>query len=142
MVIESEDEEWSESTLNLSGQSLQSIPQSVCKNKGSLSISTLILTANKLQSLKGLEHFQSITTLQLDRNALRHIDDFPKLPLLRTLWLNNNNLRNLHSLLLILKKQVFLSAKMRLFESERVAVFVRFDSVLAVSGAGVSVVVI
>jgi len=105
LVIESEDEEEGETTLNLTGQSLESIPLSLCKNKSASSIHTLILTKNKLRSLKGLEHFQSITTLQLDRNGLQHIDDFPKLPMLKTLWLNNNKLKNLHSLLLILKKQ-------------------------------------
>ena len=125
LVIESEDEEEGDATLNLTGQSLESIPLSLCKNKGSSSISTLILTKNKLRSLKSLEHFQSISTLQLDRNALRHIDDFPKLPQLKTLWLNNNNLKNLHSLLLILKKQVFspfeCAAKMRFLSDIEIA---------------------
>lgn len=102
-VIESEDEE-EEDTLNLTGQNLQILPSSLCKNKGAV-ITTLILTKNKLTSLKGLEYFQSLMTLQLDRNGLKDINDFPKLPQLKTLWLNNNNIRNLNSLLLILKKQ-------------------------------------
>mmetsp|Transcript_22750 Transcript_22750/g.36370 ORF Transcript_22750/g.36370 Transcript_22750/m.36370 type:complete len:272 (-) Transcript_22750:192-1007(-) len=103
LVIESDDEEETD-TLNLAGQTLTVLPPSVCKNKSS-GVSTLILTKNKLTSLKGLEHFQSLTTLQLDRNGLKNINDFPKLPQLKTLWLNNNKLRNLNSLLMILKKQ-------------------------------------
>ena len=106
LVIESEDEE-EEDTLNLAGQDLEALPTSLCKNKGGI-ITTLILTKNKLTSLKGLEHFQSLQTLQLDRNGLKNINDFPKLPQLKTLWLNNNNLKNLNSLLLMLKKQVLL----------------------------------
>eukprot|EP01084_Bolivina_argentea_P069860 127046_1 len=102
-VIESEDEE-EEDTLNLTGQNLETIPLSLCKNKGGI-ITTLILTKNKLNSLKGLEYFQCLTTLQLDRNGLKNINDFPKLNQLKTLWLNNNDLRNLDSLLSTLKKQ-------------------------------------
>ena len=105
LVIESEDEE-EEDTLNLAGQNLTVLPTSVCKDKGGI-ITTLILTKNKLTSLKGLEYFQSLQTLQLDRNGLKNINDFPKLPQLKTLWLNNNNLKNLNCLLLMLKKQVF-----------------------------------
>jgi len=103
LVIESEDEE-EEDTLNLGGRNLDVIPASLCKSNGPLII-TLILTKNKLSSLKGLEHFQCLTTLQLDRNGLKDINDFPKLQQLKTLWLNNNNLKNLNALLLTLKKQ-------------------------------------
>mmetsp|Transcript_40373 Transcript_40373/g.35615 ORF Transcript_40373/g.35615 Transcript_40373/m.35615 type:complete len:272 (-) Transcript_40373:223-1038(-) len=103
LVIESEDEE-EDDTLNLAGQNLTVLPSSICKNKGGI-ITTLILTKNKLTSLKGLEYFQCLQTLQLDRNGLKNINDFPKLPQLKTLWLNNNNLKNLNSLLLMLKKQ-------------------------------------
>ena len=102
--IESEDEE-EEDTLTLVGQNLTQIPPSLAKSKGPL-ISTLILTRNKLTSLKGLEQFQCLETLQLDRNGLKNIDDFPKLTQLKTLWLNNNKLKNLNSLLLILKNKV------------------------------------
>ena len=105
LVIESDDED-EEDTLNLAGQNLSVLPTSICKNKGGI-ITTLILTKNKLTSLKGLEYFQCLQTLQLDRNGLKDINDFPKLPQLKTLWLNNNNLKKLNSLLLILKKQVF-----------------------------------
>eukprot|EP01083_Nonionella_stella_P041412 112282_1 len=102
-VIESDDEE-DDDTINLAGQNLERLSMSLCKNKGAI-VTTLILTNNKLTSLKGLEYFESLKTLQLDRNGLQHINDFPKLNELKTLWLNNNNLKNLHSLLSILKKQ-------------------------------------
>merc|ERR1711920_1040646 len=75
-----------------------------CKSKGAM-MKTLILTKNKLTSLKGLEYFTNLNTLQLDRNGLKNINDFPKLTQLKTLWLNNNRLHNLNALLLILKKQ-------------------------------------
>lgn len=104
LVIESESEE-DDDTLNLTGQNLDYLPTDVCKAKGAM-MKTLILTKNKLVSLKGLEYFTNLSTLQLDRNGLKNINDFPKLTQLKTLWLNNNNLQNLHSLLLILKKQV------------------------------------
>jgi len=103
LVIESESEE-EDDTLNLTGQNLEAIPPSLCKSKGP-SITTLILTKNRLRSLKGLEQFANLETLQLDRNALKNISDFPKLSKLKTLWLNNNNLKNLNSLLTLLKKQ-------------------------------------
>merc|ERR1712013_560872 len=101
LVIESESEEEAD-TLNLTGQNLEAIPSSLCKSKGP-SITTLILTKNRLRSLKGLEQFTNLETLQLDRNALKHINDFPKLSKLKTLWLNNNNLKNLNTLLTLLK---------------------------------------
>merc|ERR1711933_70560 len=102
-VIESESEE-EDDTLNLTGQSLDYLPTDLCKSKGAM-MKTLILTKNKLISLKGLEYFTNLNTLQLDRNGLKNINDFPKLNQLKTLWLNNNRLGNLHSLLLVLKKQ-------------------------------------
>eukprot|EP01084_Bolivina_argentea_P173193 299979_1 len=103
LVIESESED-DDDTLNLVGQNLSNIPMSMAKNKGP-TVNTLILTRNKLTTLKGLEQFTNLSTLQLDRNGLKHINDCPKLNKLKTLWLNNNKLRNLNSLLLILKKQ-------------------------------------
>merc|ERR1712129_250126 len=103
LVIESESEE-DDDTLNLAGQNLDCLPTDICKSKGAM-MKTLILTKNKLISLKGLEYFSELTTLQLDRNGLKHIKEFPKLTQLKTLWLNNNKLQNLNSLLLILKRQ-------------------------------------
>jgi len=104
IVIESESEEEEDTSLNLGGQALSALPQSLCRKKGTI-VNTLILTKNKLTSLNGLEHFQHLSTLQLDRNGLTDIGDMPKLAQLKTLWLNNNNIKNLNPLLATLKKQ-------------------------------------
>lgn len=104
LVIKSDDED-DEDTLNLISQNLSSIPPYIASNK-LLSVTTLILTNNVLQTLNNLKYFKNLISLQLDRNQLKHIDDFPQLHKLTTLWLNNNNLNDLHSLLPILQKQV------------------------------------
>merc|ERR1719464_1849155 len=105
LLIESDDEE-EDDMLNLSAHqhSLEAIPSALCETKGPL-ISTLILTNNRLRSLKALRHFPNLETLQLDRNALTNIADLPKLPKLKTLWLNNNRLKDLHALALVLERQ-------------------------------------
>jgi hypothetical protein len=101
MVIESEDENDYESVLNLSSSNLIQIASSI----GSSAITTLILTNNRIKSIRGLQHFPRLQTLQLDRNDLPSIEDIPKLPNLKTLWLNNNKLSNMASILTTLKKQ-------------------------------------
>jgi len=103
MVIESDGELETDNVLNLASKSLDEIPSHITKQQGE-HITTLILTNNKLQSLKNLECFPNVETLHLDRNCLTSIDDFPKLPSLKILWLNNNKLENMESLLNILSK--------------------------------------
>eukprot|EP01084_Bolivina_argentea_P276006 470828_1 len=106
LSIHSEDSEDDETTLNLVGQNLPMLSRSLSKNnKNAPLITTLILSKNKLKSLKELKYFKNLDTLQLDNNGLEHINDFPKLSKLKTLWLNNNNLKDVNALLFVLKKQ-------------------------------------
>eukprot|EP01083_Nonionella_stella_P244638 851188_1 len=103
LEIISDDDEGDIHTLNLINQKLTSIPPDVALNKARFT-TTLILTNNKLKSLKNLKFFTYLFSLQLDRNKLKHINDLPLLPKLTTLWLNNNRLKDLNKLLSILRK--------------------------------------